>query len=258
MPSDSPRLDNRIEALLAESLALYGHEIDAIRQWARVRMDLTFFFPCGMYDWMEAQVLYLLIRATKPKVVVEISPSYGYTTGFILSAMNKNDCGRLYSFDLEEEFHQRALRNFAQVPTDPSRYEFILGDVQKTYDRVLSDREVEVLFMDSDHSYGFAKWYIANLYPRVAQGGLISAHDVTKGGSPPCLDGDWGEGRAIWEFIQEQQIPETDFLYLSDFAKDQSNKPKIFSQLERYPFDETGLGTDGVEKSYSLWMVKEF
>jgi len=248
--------DNHVEFLIANALYRYGHELDAVRWWARFRNEPAFFPETGMYDWIEAQILYLLIRSIKPEVVVEISPNYGYSTGFILLAMNKNNCDRLYSFDLEEKFHQHALHNFARVGINTSRQQFFAGDVREVHHRMLPDK-VNLLFMDSDHSYAFAQWYIANLYPRVVEGGLIHAHDVLRYGVRPHL-GDAGEGRAIWEFIQRQQIPETDFLYVSEFVRTQPVKPEVLQRLERYPFGETHIGTNNVEQSASLWIAKRF
>ena len=248
--------DNRVELLIAEAVCRYGHELEAVRWWARFRNEPAFFPETGMYDWIEGQILYLLIRSIKPKVVVEISPNYGYSTGFILLAMNKNNCGQLYSFDLEEEFHQRALRNFARVGINASCRRFFAGDVREDYKHVLLD-EVDLLFMDSDHSYAFAQWYISNLYPKVVEGGLIHAHDVLGYGVRPHL-GDEGEGRAIWEFVQHQRIPETDFLYVSEFVRAQPVKSQVLQRLERYPFGETHIGTNNVEQNASLWIVKRF
>lgn len=209
-----------------------------------------------MYDWMEAQITYLLIRQVKPEVVVEISPNYGYSTDFILLAMSKNAQGHLYSFDLDERLHRHALKNFARVGIDASCQEFFAGDVREVYKRFFPDR-VDLLFTDSDHSYVFAQWYISTLYPRVVEGGLIHAHDVLRYGVKPHL-GDEGEGRALWEFIRHRGIPESHLLYVSDFVRVQPSKPAVFQRLERYPFGETLLGSNNVEQCASLWIEKRF
>ncbi len=248
--------DNRIEDLLAKGLPVYGHELDAVRWWARLRNEPAAFPETGMYDWIEAQILYVLIRCAKPKLVVEISPHHGYSTGFILLAMNKNDRGRLFSFDLEQTLHKHAARNFERAGIDSSRQQFYAGDVRDTCEAVLPGA-VDLLFVDSDHSYAFAEWYIANLYPRVAQNGLIHAHDVLKYGVRPHL-GDRGEGKALWEFIQRRQIPETHFFYVAEFVRNQPVKPDILQAIQRYPFGDTSFGTNSVEQNASLWMVKRF
>lgn len=247
-------LDNRIEYLLAEAIERYGHETDAVRYWAMLRNEQAFFPETGMYDWLEAQVLYLLIRFLKPDVIVEISPNYGYSTGFLLLAMNKNNRGQLYSFDLEKRFHRHALRNFERVGIDTSRQRFFAGDIREVYDHALPKR-IDILFMDSDHSYAFSQWYMANLYPRLVEGGLIHVHDVLRYGVKPHL-GDQGEGRAIWEFIKEHLIPETDYLYISDLMRSQPTKPAVMQSLERYPFGQTLIGSNNVEQNASFWMVK--
>lgn len=252
--TDDAVFDNRIEYLLAEAIERYGHEIDAVRYWAMLRNERAFFPETGMYDWLEAQVLYLLIRCVKPDVVVEISPNYGYSTGFILMAMNKNNLGQLYSFDLEGKFYRHALRNFERVGVNASRQHFFAGEICEVYNRVLPKR-IDILFMDSDHSYAFAQWYMANLYPRLVEGCLIHVHDILRYGVKPHL-GDQGEGRTIWEFIKENQIPETDYLYIGDLMRSQPTKPAVIQRLERYPFGDTLIGSNNVEQNASFWMMK--
>ncbi len=254
-PSVEKVSDNRIEQLLAQALTKYGAELASVRWWARLRNERAFFPEMGMYDWVEAQILYLLIRSVKPESVVEISPNFGYSTGFILLAMNKNNHGTLYSFDLEEKFHQRALQNLQRVGIDPSRQRFHAGDIRENYRRAVPDK-IDLLFMDSNHSSAFALWYIAHLYPRVADGGLIHAHDVLKYGVRPHL-GDEGEGKAIWDFVQ-RMVSVTDSLYVSEFVREQPIKQAVFRQLKRYPFAESLIGTNNVEQSASLWIIKRF
>lgn len=255
-PLASAVSDNKLECLWAQAISRYGHEIQSVKWWARLRTEPAFFPETGMYDWIEAQILYLTIRLAKPERVVEISPNYGYSTGFILLALNKNNRGSLYSFDLDERYHQWALRNLKRVGIDASRQQFFAGDVRDIADRVLTDK-MDLLFMDSDHSAAFAQWYVEHLYPRVTEGGLIHAHDVLKYGVRPHL-GDQGEGRVLWEFIQQRPIPASDYAYVSQFVREQPTKPEILQRLGRYPFGEELIGTNNVEQSASLWMVKRF
>lgn len=249
-----PIRENHVEQMIAHALHRYGEETDLVKWWARLRTDQSFFPHTGMYDWVEAQILYLLIRLRKPESVVEISPNYGYSTGFMLLAMNKNDRGQLYSFDVSAQFHRHALRNFAKVGIDASRLRFFAGDVRvESYHSLPST--IDLLFLDSDHSDTFAEWYLDDLWPRIAGNGLLHVHDVLRYGVKPNL-GDEGEGLVLWEFIQEQQIPETDFMYVSEFVRAQPTRPEILRRLARYPFGETRIGTDGIEQNASLWLVR--
>lgn len=247
---------NRIEQMLLDALITYGDELQHLRWWARLRNERDFFPAGGMYDWIEAQVAYLLIRAVRPRVVVEISPNYGYSTGFVLLALNRNGEGELCSFDLEETFFAQARRNFARVGLDYTRQQAHVGDAKQTAPAVLS-MPIDILFMDSDHAYAFAQWYIASLYPRVRPGGLIHAHDVLRYGVRPH-QGDEGEGRALWEFLEGQHVPDENYFYVSDFVRQQPLKPTPLAGLARYPFGERSLlGSNNVEQCASLWILKE-
>src|SRR5665647_133518 len=54
-------------------------------------------------DDIEAEITYLLIRALRPKTLVEISPLGGWSTSWILNAVRDNGCGTLHSFDLVDD-----------------------------------------------------------------------------------------------------------------------------------------------------------
>jgi predicted O-methyltransferase YrrM len=250
-----PPSDNRIEILIAEAYRQYGHELEELRWWTRLRTEYAFFPDSGMYDWIEGQVLYLFVRKLKPEHVVEISPNYGYSTGFMLLAMEKNRQGQLFSFDLLPQGHEQTLRTFAAVGVSASRQRFYAGEVRRQLDTI--PEHIDLLFMDSDHSPTFAHWYIEALFPRVVVGALIQVHDVLPLGVRPHL-GDEGEGEVIWNFLRERSVPETDYLYLNDLMRAQPLKPPILQALTRYPFGYTAVGTNNIEQNNALWMVKTF
>jgi predicted O-methyltransferase YrrM len=50
-------------------------------------------------DDLEAEITYLLLRATRPAVVMELGTFHGWSTSWILSALRDNGAGRLHSFD---------------------------------------------------------------------------------------------------------------------------------------------------------------
>lgn len=241
---------NEIECRIARAFAEHESDLCPLRQWARMRNEPSFFPGHGMYDWIEAQILYLLIRDAEPDVVVEISPAYGYTTGFILLAMSANRRGELRSFDLDDGFREQARANFARAGIDASRQRFIVGDVREHLREIPS--RIDLLFMDSDHSTEFARWYISELFPRVRKGGLIHVHDVLRYGVKPH-QGDFGEGRVVDEYVRG--LPEVQYLYVSEFVRQQPLRPEPLRSLQRYPFGETSLlGTNNVEQNASLWI----
>jgi hypothetical protein len=53
--------------------------------------------------YAEGQILYALVRALRPKQVVEIGVDSGGTSTHILAALRENDYGQLYSVDIKSE-----------------------------------------------------------------------------------------------------------------------------------------------------------
>lgn len=243
---------NSVERSLAEALARYGEELRHLRAWARMRNERAWFPATGMYDWIEAQILYLLLRHLQPTVVVEISPNFGYSTGVMLLALHANRHGTLWSFDLEDRFHHVASRTFDQAGIDRSRQRFVAGDVRRNQ---ALPATIDVLFMDSDHSYDFARWYQSALIPRVRPGGLVHVHDVLRYGVLPH-QGDYGEGRALAEYLRESAIAPEDHFFTSEFVRSQPLHTTPLDELERYPFGEHDpRGTNNIEQNASFWMV---
>jgi predicted O-methyltransferase YrrM len=124
----------------------------------------------GMFGDVEGEVVYLLIRHTRPTVVFEASPAKGWSSCYILNALADNAHGTLYSYDMVQDSN-------VHIPQDlQARRRFFVGDLQQS----LSDipREIDFCFMDSDHSYAFAKWYIEHIYPRVRPGAVGVVHDI--------------------------------------------------------------------------------
>ncbi len=164
-------------------------------------------------DDIEAEITYLRLRESKPLSVVEISPCGGWSTTWILRALRDNGQGHLYSFDLVD----LATKN---VPQDLSkdRWTFFQGDVTKNTDRLPDS--IDYLFLDSDHSESFAKWYVENLIPRLKPLTPVSVHDIFHNSHP---DGFSGEGTVIIEWLKEHQ---KDF-----FTASPAKAPKNYDSL---------------------------
>lgn len=109
-------------------------------------------------------LLYLLVRATRPRVVVETGVHNGMSSAFMLLAMADNGEGRLHSIDLPPD-----PRILAQG-TNPlpegkapgwlipsalrARHSLRLGPAEELLPRVLAEERPLSLFLhDSDHAY---------------------------------------------------------------------------------------------------------
>jgi predicted O-methyltransferase YrrM len=142
---------------------------DEQRALLRSRPDMR-----ARLDDVEAELTYLLLRERRPATVVEVGALHGWSTSWILRALRDNGTGRLYSFD-------RIANARGNVPPElaADRWTFVAGDVRGTVAAVPAD--TGYLFVDAAHSARFARWYLAELFPRVAPGVPVSVHDVFHG-----------------------------------------------------------------------------
>lgn len=125
-------------------------------------------------DDLEAEITYLLLRETRPDTVMELGTFHGWSTTWILSALRDNGTGTLHSFDIVDDV-------VANVPGELAlgRWEFHKGDVRENTAQVPDG--IGYLFVDAAHNGRFARWYLSELFPRVAPGTPVSVHDVFHG-----------------------------------------------------------------------------
>ena len=146
-------------------------------------------------DDIESEITYLLMREARPETIVELSPSAGWSSSWLLRALKDNESGTLHSFDMIDD----ASRMLPSELTN-GRWKFVLGDVRRMVDQL--PYRIDYLFMDSDHSESFAHWYIETIIPRVPPGGIMSVHDVFHTSNPSSHD---KEGGVIVEWLELQR-----------------------------------------------------
>lgn len=150
---------------------LYTKHADALRAVRDRQRALRAAGMRSQLDDMEAEISYLLLREHRPEVVVEFGALHGWSTTWLLHALRDNGTGRLHSYDLIDN----ARRN---VPDDlaEGRWRFVWGDVRANVH--LLPGTIDYLFLDAAHSGRFARWYLAELFPRIGPGTPVSVHDV--------------------------------------------------------------------------------
>lgn len=126
-------------------------------------------------DDVEAELTYLLLRDVRPAAVVEVGALHGWSTSWILRALRDNGTGRLHSYDRITN----ARDNLPAELTD-GRWTFTGGDARDTAAGMPLE-DTGYLFVDAAHSARFARWYLADLFPRLASGTPVSVHDVFHG-----------------------------------------------------------------------------
>ncbi len=131
----------------------YSDELIGVREEQR-KLFSPGFRP--HFDDEEAEIPYLLLRETEPEIVVEISPGRGWSTSWILRALQANDTGTCHSFEMLREYIHQARRNLPEslIP----RWRYTVGLVEDRLEELPTS--IHYLFIDSDHSKSFARWYI--------------------------------------------------------------------------------------------------
>jgi len=146
-------------------------------------------------DDIEAEITYLLIREFKPLNVVEISPSHGWSSMWILNALKDNNRGKLFSFDLIDKSTKIIPKELSS-----NRWVFIQGDIKKNLSKL--PKKIDYLFIDSDHSARFCRWYIKNIFSLLKKNTPVSIHDILHF-KDHCQ---FGEIRTIFSWLYKNRI----------------------------------------------------
>jgi predicted O-methyltransferase YrrM len=142
--------------------------------------------------------LYLLVRKMKPRVAVETGVCNGFSSAFILQAMQHNGVGRLHSIDLPEQEGQAYDDGYfwegkmgAVVPRgeEPgwvippelrAHWELTLGKSTDVLEPLLERLGAIDFFMhDSEHSHECMSYEYATAYAYLREGGVLASDDIT-------------------------------------------------------------------------------
>lgn len=139
------------------------------------------------------QLLYFLIRKTKPCIVVETGVAAGESTSYILQAIKDNNKGKLYSIDLPFQWyiygnHKLHLDSLppGKIPgyLIPHRlktnWELILGNTySKLPDLMKKLGTIDIFFHDSEHSDKTMLFEYNQSWSYIKQGGLLLSDDIS-------------------------------------------------------------------------------
>jgi predicted O-methyltransferase YrrM len=143
---------------------------------------IPFFSGLGESSYL----LYGLVRSLKPDVCVEIGSARGRSSCFIGLALKENRRGKLYAIDPHERTNWNdtdsvntfeILRKNLKMLHLNSWVEII----RQTSDNAASnwDREIDMIFIDGDHTYEGVKRDWELFVPHVRQFGFAIFHDTT-------------------------------------------------------------------------------
>ena len=119
--------------------------------------------------------------------MVETGVDRGLSSVAILTAMERNQEGELYSIDLPTETRLTdgtIYRNTAEigklVPQElRHRWHLILGDARKELPKLLDElKSIDIFLHDSLHTEEHMMWEFQTAWPYIRNGGLLLSHDI--------------------------------------------------------------------------------
>lgn len=113
-----------------------------------------------------------LVRCIKPKVIVETGVYQGLSTCFLASALESNgfEDARIYAVDPWNTPHL-----WENSPLE--KYVQFLAMTSQDAEPLISKLTIDLLAIDSIHTYGQSSWELRNFEPHVREGGFIIMHD---------------------------------------------------------------------------------
>ncbi len=148
------------------------------------------------FDDLESEVTYLLVRAARPDVVLEVAPYYGWSTTWLLRALRDNGRGRLHSYDLVDYSRWTVPPALAE-----GRWQLTQGDIRDHVGGLPAG--IGYLFLDAAHTVEFARWYLEALFPRLPPGTLVGVHDIFR----PRDLAPMPESAVLLEWLERRGVP---------------------------------------------------
>ncbi len=127
-----------------------------------------------------AALLKTLVRAARPKEILEIGTAVGYSALLMCQAMPRE--GRITTIEKYEKRIPTARRNF-KLAGEEGRITLLEGDADEILDQ-LSGRTFDLIFMDA--AKGQYLGWLPKLLPMLPAGGLLVSDNVLQGGDIAC------------------------------------------------------------------------
>lgn len=139
-----------------------------------------------------SQLLYFIIRATRPGVVVETGVASGESTGYILQAIKDNGSGKLYSIDFpfqwyiygNHELHLDSLPygkmpGYLVLEELKVNWKLIIGNTYQELPKLLKKLKViDVFIHDSEHTHKTMMFEYESSWPHIDKAGYLLSDDI--------------------------------------------------------------------------------
>lgn len=143
------------------------------------------FWDFSMLSVLRAPSIYVICRAIQPRVVLETGVSAGFSSAFILYALEKNNRGNLYSIDLPNQPGQEIPMGRDVGWIIPARlkqrWELTIGSSKEKLPVLLPRlNKINIFYHDSDHNYKNMLFELNAVWDFLEEGGLLLSDDITE------------------------------------------------------------------------------
>jgi predicted O-methyltransferase YrrM len=137
--------------------------------------------PFDMGSGGNYELLYWMTRYLRPTYVVETGVAAGWSSEAILTAMDKNDQGTLYSSDLPYFRVRDPLKYIGILVSEPfrSRWQLLTSGDEKALPQIIARvPRVDLFHYDSDKSYSGRRFAINAVSAKLNAQGIILVDDI--------------------------------------------------------------------------------
>lgn len=141
----------------------------------------------------KSQLLYFLVRKTKPATIVETGVAAGESSGYILQALHDNKKGKLYSIDLPFQWyiygnHKLHLDSLPAgkmpgylIPESLKKnWHLILGNTYEKLPELMKKlKKIDIFLHDSEHSDKAMVFEYKQAWPHINSNGLLLSDDIS-------------------------------------------------------------------------------
>lgn len=130
---------------------------------------------------IDTTTLYCVVRAVKPRVIVETGVHFGGTSAFFLRAIERNQCGALYSIDLSDlpPLGEPCGQGYLVPPHLREGWTLICGDSRVELPQLLQNlQSIDMFLHDSLHTNRMMTWEYETAWSYLSNNGILTSHDV--------------------------------------------------------------------------------